>query len=175
MPDATTTAVRTKWIAAYSDFLLAVLGLRRLDQTECNLGISQEIFADKATRLLELADELNSLGACPALVLAGEEGVLWQAVVTYGTTACWRVLQSGGTVAEVVVAADECRAAWAEFRRTVRTLTDDFERTIPALDPRFLRPEGLTWLFPAAARATHSDRDEVCEATTQDFDQIILR
>ncbi|QEL20741.1 hypothetical protein [Limnoglobus roseus] len=174
-PDAPTPAVRTKWVRAYSDFLLSVLGLRALLRTESHLGIAQQILADKAVVLLELADELNSVGLCPTMLFAGEEDALWQAAVRYGTANCWRVLLSGGAITDVLRAAEDCHLAWGAFRRAILSLPENFERTIPSLDPGFLRPDCLPWLFQAGVRPACRGRDEAGQPVAQHFDEPVHR
>ncbi len=172
--DLPNAALALKWVTAYTDFLAAALGLRGLLKNGFPQGVLQAVLADKVRTVTELADQFNSLGACPALRLAGDEHALWQAALAYAASDCWDTLATAAPVADRVASVRQSQRAWEDFCAAVQRLPDTFGDGIAVLDPLHLQPNRLGRLFQHRVRgcAAHEPADELVR---EEFDEPVVR
>lgn len=146
-PDRPTTlALCKRWVATYNEFLFLVTALRHFVRARAQLGLLREQVRDKAAALAELADQLLALGYHPDGRFAGEEARLWNEALLLVHGLPWQAPPHDAPLDQVIEDVGRIRDGWRRFEGFVAELPDDFFAHLPALDPRFLRDDGVLWL-----------------------------
>jgi hypothetical protein len=136
-----------RWVATYNEFLFMALALRQLVRVRSNLGLLREQLRDRAVALTDLADQLRALGYCPDSRFASAEARLWSETVGLVHKLPWQAPPHDISLDRLTEDVARMRDGWERFEAYVAGLPDDFFTHLPALDPRFLREEGVLWLM----------------------------